>query len=208
MQVTDTAGYAISIPGDWYPLPGLTATDEALTELVSSFALPEEPRGRLLYALENVQRVVMRAEGRTNWAMIRDARSGRVDAIMAMSFPRQTSESLADYRRAADSVQPNPELEQVERTVTEFTLNAGTAIVVHEFVLPRTDGGVSDPAVERAVVGVFPTGFDSFVEFALTTQDLGVFDDAGEYLLSVAARIHLSPEPSNAEPSSAEEPTE
>ncbi|MCU1515052.1 MAG: hypothetical protein JWO10_2142 [Microbacteriaceae bacterium] len=194
MAAIEATGYAISLPAEWYQLPGSRNTGDALAAIVSGFDLPDETAERVKFALQNVNGVSFEAPGRSNFALIRNPASGRVDAIMSISFPRQSAQSLADYREAARSVIPIAGLEQVERTVSEYPLPAGPAIVVHEFVLPRTDGGVSDPAVERAIVALFPDGFDSFFEFSIKTQDLTVFEDAAEYLLDIVAQVHLSAE--------------
>jgi hypothetical protein len=194
MASSESSGYAISLPAGWLRLPGSTDTESSIQEIVDSFEVSEDVGDRLRFALRNVNSISLEAPGRANYALIRAPDDGRVDAVMAVSFPRQTADSLADYREAAHSVARDPQLDQVERTVNEYPLPAGPSIVVHEFVLPRTDGGVSDPAVERAVLALFPDGFESFFEFSLVTQDLTVFDDAAEYLLAVAAEVRFSTE--------------
>ncbi|MEO8093318.1 MAG: hypothetical protein ABI632_00165 [Pseudolysinimonas sp.] len=189
-MATDIPEYSISIPAGWSLLPG-KAHAEQIDTIVAGFEVAAETAERLRFALGNVNDIALHAPGRVNWALVSDPASGRVDAMMSLSFPKQDQDSYAAYRTAVDAVKSTEEFEQVERTVIEKPLPAGPAIVVHEFVLPRTEGGVPDPAVERAIVAMFPAGFESFFEFALMTQDLAVFEDAAEYLVDIAAQVHL-----------------
>lgn len=192
-MATEAAEYSISIPTGWVPLPG-QSNGAGLDLIVAGFDVSTEAKERLRFALGNVNDFALHAPGRINWALVSDPTSGRVDAMMSLSFPRQEESSFAAYRVAAAAARSTEELEQVERTVTERLLPAGPALVVHEFVLPRTDGGVPDPAVERAIVALFPEGHESFFEFSMVTQDLAVFEDAAEYLVDVAALVHLQPQ--------------
>ena len=195
----------LAIPADLHLLPGAADPDEAarLDGIAASFDLPEEPTGRLRGALGTVARLAARpGTARRSWALVRRPESGRVDAYVTLDLSLMDAGSHERFlRRAETDVVPAVEgVELVRRTVSNRSVPAGLVGVVHEFVLPENDGGVGDPAVERAIAALFPDGFDKSLEFTIVTQDLGLFDDASEYLLELVSTVRPvdAPAPSNA----------
>jgi hypothetical protein len=193
VQVSERA-LVLAIPGDLRLLPGgaETGVAERLDAIAASFEVPEEPTTRLRAALETVARLAARpGTTRRSWALVRRPESGRVDAYVTLDLALMDAGSHQRFLRRADTdVAPAVDgVELVRRTVSNRSVSAGLVGVVHDLVLPRNDGGVGDPAVERAIVALFPEGFDKSLEFTIVTQDLGLFDDASEYLLELVSTV-------------------
>jgi len=51
---------------------------------------------------------------------------------------------------------------------------------------------VPDPALERAILGLFVADRDVMIEFALYAQDLAVFEDMVDYLVKIVAVLDFT----------------
>jgi hypothetical protein len=188
--------YLISIPTIFWRLPSVgSSVDEQLAEIIAGVELDTDASNRLFHALRSVTRVAHERPSatKTDWALVRSPQSGRVEALLSLEILRRTEGGQERYRAAVQAeAQVVAGVELMKRDVSERDLPAGPAIIVHDFVLPITDGGVADPAVERSVVTLFAVDFDKVLEFTLVTQDLGLFDDAAEYLVQIASQVRAS----------------
>jgi hypothetical protein len=189
-----TGRFEVEIPAGWHKLPA-EATAEVISAIVAMFAVDAEAGGRLTHALTAVAAVANspRQQQRTHWALVPDPSAGRVEALLALGSIAGGAESVAKYLEAAtvnldgpDSDPANP-AELVNRTVAERVLAVGRSVTVHDFVIEPASGGVADPAVERAIVAVFPERAARGIEMSIITQNLAWFDDITGYLVDIAS---------------------
>jgi hypothetical protein len=185
--------FTITIPGGWYQLP---APDEPVDEhwavTVAGLGVDDEVGERLLFGLRNVTAVARAKVGsqRAGWALIAEPTTGRVDALMTLNLLPRSEGDFDRYLEFATAEQDaDAPIEVINRTVTRAELAAGPAIVVHDFTLVRNQGGVAEPALERATVGVFPTNGAVALELAIITQDLAVFEDVAALATEIAAEM-------------------
>lgn len=193
-----TGRFEVEIPAGWHKLPAAQnaeATAEAVSAIVASLAVDLEAGGRLAQALTAVTAVANapRQQQRTHWALVPDPSAGRVEALLSLGSIVGGTGSVEKYLEAAtvnldgpDSDPANP-AELVNRTVAERVLAVGRTVTVHDFVIEPTAGGVADPAVERAIVAIFPERAARGIEMSIVTQNLAWFDDITGYLVDIAA---------------------
>ncbi len=182
----------IELPIEWIPLPDRDAgidVDEWVDTTVSERTLSEEVGTRLR---QNLRRVIEVAHGlsagsRRAHALVTRPELGRVDALLSLRLAKVTDAAYGNYLEAVQALTSGPRGELLNRRVDEVVLPKGPAIVTSDIVIPLGGGGPTSPITERAVVALFPTGWASMAEFTLLTQDLAVFDDARDYLLTIAS---------------------
>ena len=185
--------FSLTIPGGWYELPAPDApVDEHWTNVVADLEVDDDTAGRLVFALRNVTAVARAKSGsiRAGWALITEPTRGRVDALMTLNLLARTDDDFDRYTAFATAEQdPDAPIEVINRTVTRAELATGPAVVVHDFTLVRNEGGVAEPALERATVGVFPTVGAVAFELAIITQDLAAFEDVAALATEIAAEM-------------------
>lgn len=181
----------VELGGAWFALPAAgEQIDPALDELVATFEpLEEEPRRQLRGGLGAVTRLAhsLAPGARTSYALVLNPESGRVQALLSIRLSRVTPDAYANYLAAAREYAGDARVEVVNRVVEEVRLPAGPSILSRDFTLPIEREGVPDPALERCFLAVFPEGYETAVEFTLLTQNLALFDDAGSYVMALAA---------------------
>lgn len=181
----------VELGGNWFALPAADEPiDSALDELLASFEpLEGEPRRQLRGGLSIVTRLAhsLAPGSRTSYALVLNPDSGRVQALLSIRLSRVTPDAYANYLAAARAYAGDARIEVVNRVVEEVRLPAGPGILSRDFTLPIEREGVPDPALERCFLAVFPEGYETAAEFTLLTQNLALFDDAGSYLLAMAA---------------------
>jgi hypothetical protein len=185
--------FSITVPGGWYQLPAPDdAVDEHWAETVAGLGVDDEVGQRLLFGLRNVTAVARAKAGsqRAGWALIAEPTRGRVDALMTLNVMPQRNGDFDRYLEFATAEQePDAPIEVINRTVSRAELAAGPAVVVHDFTLVRNEGGVAEPALERATIGVFPVDGALAFELAIVTQDLAVFEDVAALATEIAAEM-------------------
>lgn len=180
----------IPIRAPWVQLPG-EGEDAvgAIAAIVAhaGLAVDSIAARRLTWSLGKVVEVAgaMPAGRRTSYALIEDPAAGRVDALLTYRVSRVTEDAAANYLEAARSFTGTPEVEVIHRTVEPIELPAGDAILSHDFTLPVQRGGVLDPALDRFFLTLFPSGGETGIEFTLLTPNLALFDNDGDYLVSL-----------------------
>jgi hypothetical protein len=190
--------FEVDIPAGWHQLPsanGPEATNDAIARIAGVIGASGETRDRLVQALAAVTAIAQSPirGGRTHWAFVPVPSSGRVEALMSLGRIASSSAEADAYRDAAsvnlDGPDPDPTnpAELVNRTVTEHALPVGRAIAIHDFVIEPTRGGVPDPAVERAIVALFPDRAARGIEMSIVTQNLVWFEDITGYLVDIAS---------------------
>jgi hypothetical protein len=191
MSNVDHDQLRIALGGAWFALPARGDDVEGgIAALLDELGpLEEEATRQLTAGLRIVTGVAhgLAPGSRTDHALILDPSSGRVQALLSIRLVRVVPDAYANYLAAARSYDGDEHTEVVNRTVEEVELPVGRGILSRDFTLPRTREGIPDPALERCFLVVFPTGYETAAEFTLLTQNLALFDDAGSYLLAVAA---------------------
>ncbi|MEP6481212.1 MAG: hypothetical protein ABJA94_04305 [Rhodoglobus sp.] len=191
MMSATSNDYTVSFDAAWRVLP--TADEDAASvihDLVEALNVEDPAADGLRRGLEAVTALSRElAPGQRNsWALVRDPSSGAVDALLSTRVSLVGPSAIDDYRaRIADGQHGDPEIRVVNRTVSERELAVGTALIVHDFTLHEDAEGLIDPALERAVVALFLSGTNKLVEFYLVTQNLALFDDIAEYLVSIVS---------------------
>lgn len=190
-MTTDELQFLIRIPGDFFALPR-SGADEGLGSRLDDLGLADDVRDRLRYALDSVTAYAQSAGrgGRPHWAYVPTPASGRVEAILSLGFLINDDGALERYHDVAEAqLAGSPSADLVRRTVTREELDSGSAVVVHDFVLEQTNGGIPDPAVERATVALVPPGADKVLEYSLVTQNLAAFADIADFLVQIVGGV-------------------
>ncbi len=180
----------IPIRAPWVELP---AADEdasaAISDIVATAGLAPDSVAarRLAWSISKVLAVAaaMPAGRRSAYALIEDPAAGRVDALLTYRVSRVTEGAAANYLEAARSFTGTPEVEVLQRTVETIDLPAGPAVLSHDFTLPVQRGGVLEPALDRFFLTLFPSGGETGIEFTLLTPNLALFENHGDYLVSL-----------------------
>ncbi|HEX3679597.1 MAG TPA: hypothetical protein VHU90_07745 [Galbitalea sp.] len=194
--VRDSYRYSLSLTEGWYPITPTGGQDAPdIDGLVSTLSLADGQEAGFRAAVDAVWRFacVGMVDGSERWVLVRDKRSGRIDAVLSLdlhashgvSGPDAYSE-LAKAETGGDGA-----IEVINRTIDRHELSVGTAIAIHDFALPRPDPEPSGPATERAVLGLFLNTEPMMVEFSLITQDLGLTDSITEYLLRIVGTFEI-----------------
>ncbi len=192
MSNLDRGILTIPIREAWIELPEPEADIEAAIQAILErfeFGSDADARRRLGASLRTVHTVAsaLPSGARRNNALVLSPSSGRVEALLSLRVSRTVPGSYAEYLAAARALTGDERIEIIQRTVEEIDLPAGPAVLSRDFALPRSDGGVADPAMERAFLALFLADHDTVTEFTLLTQNLALFTDAGGYLSSLAA---------------------
>ncbi|MCU1424005.1 MAG: hypothetical protein JWM51_296 [Microbacteriaceae bacterium] len=193
-----TITFDVEIPAGWHKLPApgrAEDTDAAVRAIVDGLDIVGDTRHSLLHVLAAVTAVAQAPKrgGRMHWALVPEPGNGRVEALMSLGTIANAPGRFEEYKNAAavdldepDADADNP-AELINRTVSERTLRVGRAVAVHDFVIEPTTGGVADPAVERAIVALFPERAGRGIEMSIVTQNLAWFDDVTGYLVDIAS---------------------
>lgn len=185
--------FSLTIPSDWYQLPTPDVpVAEYWAPTVAQLEVDEETASRLVFGLSNVTAVARAKSGgvRAGWALIAEPTRGRVDALMTLNLLARSEGDFDRYLAFATADQDaDAPIEVINRTVTRAEFATGPAVVVHDFTLVRNEGGVPEPALERATVGVFPTVGAVAFELAIITQDLAVFEDVAALATEIASQM-------------------
>jgi len=186
------AKHVFDLPENWRSL-----TDR--TWILKATGHDFEVAGRLDAALDRAE-VYLAAVGlgeRDGWGLVTDPGSGRVDAAMTIGLLNLGELSAPDaarlYRETARAAAVETEAaESIERQVRVSSSAAGPLVTIHDFVLDRRREVISNPALERAIVALFPDDSKVGYEFSIQTQDLTVFDDIVGYLTMLVATVRAS----------------
>lgn len=196
-EVTEQFRYSVALSEGWYSIfssdPGKNFDPVALTD---SFQLDEDRSERMKFALAGAWQFCKAGidERSERWVLIRHPEEGRVDAVLALDIHGASSANGANeyFQLARDGAQGGDSIEVINRTTERMELDAGSAIVVHDFALPYPDQEIVDPVTERAVAGFFLKDVPFIVEFSLVTQDLGLTDHIVEDLMSVVRTFRIA----------------
>jgi len=192
--------FEYEIPAGWIRLPqDASSTHDAVAAIAGSITEAGETRDQLVRALTAVTAIALAParHGRPHWAYVPDPSTGRVEAILSIGdipgAPTDYDRYLALAR--VDLDQPEAPVvgypaELINRTIDERLVAVGRLIAIHDFVIQPTAGGVSDPAVERAIVALFPGRAARGVECSIVTQNLAQFDDVTSYLVDIVSTFH------------------
>lgn len=190
-MIADDRQFLIRVPGGFVPLPQ-SGTDVTAETRVNDFELADDARNRLSEALGNVTAYSQSGErgARPHWAYVPAPQSGRVEALLSLGFLISDEGALERYYDVAEArLAGSPNADLARRTVSREQLTSGEAVVVHDLVLEHTDGGVPQPAVERATVALLPPGSDKILEYSLVTQNLAAFADIADFLVQIVDQV-------------------
>jgi len=165
-------------------------------EVVDSWGLnvDDDARNMLAAAIDRVSRVVESAQhpDRLIWILVRTPELGRVDAVLTLDVHSVLDGESIDTLEIALETSPAQE-GTIQRKVSRRRVGIGEALVMHDFEQgPDGDGGVRR-VTERAYVALFPTP-EVLLSYRLMTQDLMLFDDAVDFLFSVASQASVGGE--------------
>lgn len=175
----------------WVQLPQADENvDERVDQIVEELKLGVDDAASrsLASALRTVTGVAagLPAGARESHALVISPSAGRVEALLSIRVSKVTSDAYDNYLRIAREFKGNDTSELINRVVEEIDLPIGRSVLSRDFVLPTSDSGVPDPAMERVFLAVFPVEFENAVELTLLTQNLALFPDASSYLVSLA----------------------
>ena len=191
--MTEVAGEfrRIELSTAWVELPGPAEEREAaLDAIVERYAdVADEPRGRLRRSLGIVAQIAseLAPGAHSSFALILTPGSGLVEALLSIRVTRVTPDAYDNYLSAARALDGDTSTELIRRRVEEVALPEGRAILSSDFTLPIVREGIPSPATERTFLAIFPDGYETATEFTLLTQNLALIEDAGSYLLALAA---------------------
>ncbi|MET0989247.1 MAG: hypothetical protein ABWY54_01230 [Glaciihabitans sp.] len=191
--------FEFEVPAGWHKLPAdATSTTEAVGAIAERLTEPGETREQLERSLAAVsaQAQSPRRQGRPHWGYVPDPSTGRVEALLSVgdipgdpgAYERYLELARVDLDAAEPPQQGNP-AELINRTTSEFRLPEGKVVAIHDFVIQPTLGGVGDPAVERAIVALFPDRAARAVECSIVTQNMAQFEDVTQYLVDIVATL-------------------
>jgi hypothetical protein len=188
--------YSLRLTDGWYAITPVQGKDGPDTDgLISRLSLSEERTTELRAAVDTVWQFasIGLIDGSERWVLIGDPSLGRIDAVLSLDLHAARGESGPDayVELARKGAAEDDSIEVINRTVERHELPVGTAVAIHDFALPRPDLEPSGPAIERAVVALFLTAEPMMVEFSLVTQDLGLTDSIGEYLMRIVGTFEL-----------------
>ncbi|WP_411700776.1 hypothetical protein [Conyzicola sp.] len=189
--------FEFEVPAGWHKLPvDATSTAAAVAEIAERLTDPGETRDQLARALAAVsaQAQAARRHGRPHWAYVPDPATGRVEALLSVgdipgdagSYGRYLELARVDLDTPESPVAGNP-AELINRTTTESRLALGKVVSIHDFVIQPTAGGIGDPAVERAIVALFPDRAARAVECSIVTQNMAQFENVTQYLVDIVS---------------------
>ena len=188
---------ALPLPEGWIALapPGddpAVWVEEYLDGLRDQPSAPV--RAELRYGLLTMMEMTegMRPGKRYNFAFLDFPAEGIVRSLLSVQMLRVTPDAIDNYRVLLENADRRDEIQVINRRVFDLELAAGTAVVLHDFTLSAEIEAVAEPALERAIAGLFVTGTDTMIEFALYAQDLTVFDDIVQYLVDIIGNFDIS----------------
>jgi len=180
----------IDLPEEWNEIaPGGMDRAAWIDSVVATLALTADAAASFRHGVTIAAGVAdsLRPENRHSFVMLDTVNAGIVRGLLSIQMLRVGPSAFDDYRAFHDTASQLSTVEFINRRVEERQLNAGRALVIHEFTL--TQSGEPDapfPAMERAVVGLFVRDSEAFVELTIITQDLALFGDMLEYLVDIA----------------------
>lgn len=138
--------------------------------------------------LDAVRRFVEGLPGeRDSWVLLRE---DRVAAVLTLRGRPVAPTGLSQLVELLYKPLPgNTNVDVINRTFRETVLPAGKAVETHDFSVAHGLKSGTRPASERATVTIFPEPGEWAVEFMLVTQDLLLFDDATDYLHTIAESV-------------------
>jgi len=185
---------AFALPAGWQLLPprGTDASEWVETYLDE---LPVQPsalvRAQLRYGLMTVIELAHRmpGEARHNFALVGEPLEGLIHAVLSVQKQRVTAEAYDNLLFRMQNPPPVEGVEAINRTVEQFRLAAGRAIVMHDFILPVGMQPIPEPATERTTLSLFIDDSETMLDFAMYAQDLAAFEDMAAYLVEIAGAI-------------------
>lgn len=186
--------FLLNIPERWaeLPAPG-DDLDAALDVITAASGATGDPALRLRQGLAGITAYAWSRDNRRNWGFINEPESGRVNALMSLSFRSTVTGDREDYLATAQAI---PEIingvEVINHVVEERAVPAGKAVIIHDFTLDLPDDEGARHSMERAVIGFFPTNWDVLMEFSIVTHEMNLFPDIAGYLLTVVEAIQIS----------------
>lgn len=189
--------FEFEVPAGWHKLPSeAEATADGVAAIVEGLTEPGDSRDQLARALSAVSAHAQAPQrhGRPHWAFIPDPSTSRVEALLSVgdipgdaeAYERYLALAQVDLDVADDSAPGNP-AELINRTTSESRLALGKAVAIHDFVIQPSNGGVGDPAVERAIVALFPDRAARAIECSIVTQNMAQFEDITKELVDIVA---------------------
>ncbi len=191
----EQSDFTLSIDRAWWPLGDGTDPIEQVLDVVLAHNAPELPpaeeRGlRASLAVHAAWAASLAPGQRQSFALVRDATTARADALLSWRLSEVDAGAYDRYLESARELASTDTVELVNPSVEEATVPIGRAIVVHDIAYTRTPG-VQNPARERCVVAVFPTGTPALLEITVSTIELSLFDDLPDYVLRLASGEEL-----------------
>jgi len=188
---------AILLPPGWIALAPEGADPSAWVEAYLD-GLTTQPtaiaRAQLRYGLLSLIDMAagMRPGKRYSFAFVEDPTVGLVRALLSLQMLRVTGDAFENYRARLETSTDSETVEVINRTVQRVELAAGSAWLMHDFTLSALPEAIPDPALERAVLGLFVRDADVMIEFSMYAQDLAVFDNMPQYLVDIVAALDIS----------------
>lgn len=183
--------FRIGVPEHWYELPD---DETQAQELAASFAVSDEPAGRLVLASLGARAYVRSRPNphRHAWGLIASPATGHVNAVLTLGFYRVGEDGVADYAARIRSIPTEVNgVELIQQVVEEAALPGGPAVVVTDFILDPAVEGRERTAMERATVFYVPDQHGVGFEFSLVTHDLALFPEIGGYLLELVSNVTI-----------------
>lgn len=163
--------------------------DLAIEKLITSLEVDEAAERGLRTGLGSVNVLAHRLTtgNRRSYALVRNPASGIVDALLSTKLSQVEPDAYDQYFAAIRATDVADGFEIINRTLIETRLPAGRAIVLHDFTATDDSGGMPEPALERAILALFVDGSAALIEFYLAAQNLALFADMEEFLITLAS---------------------
>ena len=195
--LTEPRPGVLPLPEGWIPLaPQDADPGEWVEGYLDQLEVQPTPiaRAQLRYGLLSLMEMAsgMRPGKRYNYAFVEDPTAGLVRALLTVQMLRVTPDAFENYRTRLAETDLGGDIEVINRTVQDVHLVAGRGLVMHDFTLTAQVEAVPDPALERAILGLFVADRDVMIEFALYAQDLAVFEDMVDYLVKIVAVLDFT----------------
>ena len=186
-----TSELTLDLHAAWWPLGDGSATPEVVADaVIEDAALPESPEREALRAqLVGVGRLAagLPSGSRWSWALVRDPRIGRAEALLSVRASATEGDLYARYLTEAGERVSTETTELIQPRVLETVVPGGRVIVTRDFTRRVVREGVMPPVMERCTAGVFLNDENALLEITLITPDLALFDDIVDYVLNLAS---------------------
>lgn len=185
---------ALALPEGWIPLAPPEADPGEWVEAYLD-GLREQPsaivRAQLRYTLLTMMEftTTMRPGKRYSFALVEDPAQGAVRGLLTMQMMRTPKSQIDNYRDRLRESNQDEATEVLNREVFDIEFPAGHGVVLHDYTVAAEIEALPDPALERTIIGLFLTGPDVLIEFAMYAQDLLAFDNMPQYLVDIVSAL-------------------